>query len=506
VSDPVANSVENPPIEKRSFLSMLGQHPKGFWFIFWGEFAERCSYYGMRAILATYLADKIGLSPDQSSQWMALFMAACYILPMFGGYLADNVLGRYWSIVGFSIPYIAGHFILGYEDKTFVIFALCLLAMGTGVTKPNISSLMGMTYDQKRPNDELLRSSGFAMFYMAINIGAFISQFSMPIIKRNYSYQAAFAFPTILMAIALFFFAIGKKHYAVEKIERRKLTKEDWIERWRVVKLVGGMFLLCSCFWAIFDQSASTWIFFGRDYMTNVNVFGLDVDAEQMQSLNSLLIVIFLPLVTMIWIALANRGIKVRPTDKMMLGFFLTAASMAVMGFAATLAAPGKPVLAKRVEVEKVNESTGKVVKKTVYEVVVELPEDGKLTPELEKKKSDEKLTKLQFLKEEEKVSLTWQALAYFFVTLAEILISVTGLELAFVAAPQSMKSFISAIWLLSVGIGNLAINAPVTSLYSDMSPVTYFFALSGMMVVVMFIFFFNARWFNRVSKTVSAS
>src|ERR1043166_9067700 len=119
-------------------------HPRGFWFFFWGEFAERCSYYGMRAILAKYMADQLGLGQDNAGTYMSFFIAACYFLPLAGGYVADRFFGKYWTIVGFSIPYILGHVILGVESFPFLIAALCLLAMGSGVIKPNISTLMGM--------------------------------------------------------------------------------------------------------------------------------------------------------------------------------------------------------------------------------------------------------------------------------------------------------------------------------------------------------------------------
>src|SRR5207237_1195502 len=128
--------------------------PLGFWFFFWGEFAERCSYYGMRAILALYMIDKLGLSEANASTYNSFFIAATYFLPLLGGWVADRFFGKYWTIVGFSLPYILGHVILGVQDFWFMCFALLLLAMGSGVIKPNISTLMGLTYDQQRPGQD----------------------------------------------------------------------------------------------------------------------------------------------------------------------------------------------------------------------------------------------------------------------------------------------------------------------------------------------------------------
>src|SRR5437762_9719125 len=83
-------------------------HPIGFWFFFWGELAERCSYYGMRAILLFYMIDRLQFTKENSSAIMSYFIAASYFMPLAGGWIADNYLGKYWTIVGFSIPYIFG--------------------------------------------------------------------------------------------------------------------------------------------------------------------------------------------------------------------------------------------------------------------------------------------------------------------------------------------------------------------------------------------------------------
>lgn len=432
-------------------------HPIGFWFIFWGEFAERCSYYGMRAILGMYMNVALGLGEAKATAYMSLFIAGCYFFPLFGGFIADKYLGKFWTIVGFSIPYILGHVILGIEAMWALVFALFLLALGSGMTKPNISTLMGMTYDQQRPGQDRLRSNAFAIFYMSINIGAAISSFAMPEIRDQHGYAIAFAFPAVLMAIAFVVFAAGKKHYAVEVINRTPKTPEQRKMEWTVLKRLLGLFLLVACFWAIFDQSASTWIFFGNIYMDQ-DVFGISINAEQMQTWNPVFIIILLPIVTWIWNILAKKGINIRATDKMVVGFLLTAATMGVMAYAGHLAGPAE---------------TREVVKdgETVKERIA-LPEDRK-------------------------VSLEWQAVAYIVLTIAEILISVTGLELAFASAPQSMKSFITAIWLLTVFVANFAINTPISLLYVRMEPNQYFGMLAIAMLVVTAAFVMVAKRFN---------
>jgi dipeptide/tripeptide permease len=448
-------------------------HPVGFWFIFWGEFAERCSYYGMRAILARYMAEQLNLGEANATTYSSFFVAACYFLPMLGGYLADNFFGKYRIIVWFSIPYILGHVILSIEDPWFMAVALVLLAMGSGVIKPNISTLMGMTYDQQRPGQEQLLSNAFAIFYMAINIGAAVSIFTMPMIRTNFSYSVAFLFPAVLMVMAFLLFAAGKRFYATEVIVRKAKTPEERERQWQVVGRIAGLFLLVSFFWAIFDQSSTTWIFFANTYMDRT-FFGHEFDPEQFGTLNPLLIIVLVPVVTLIFNFLANRGIRVRPTDKMVVGFLLTALCMGVMGWAGSRAGS--------IEGERPVMKDGKVVM-----------EDGK--PQME-----------AYVSPEKKVTIWWQVLAFFLITVAEILISVTGLELAFIAAPRTMKSFVTGLWLASVGLGNLFFNAPVGRLYPTMGPGTYFALLSGMMLVVTVAFVFVARRFNRLNAAAVAT
>ena len=424
----------------------FASHPIGFWFIFWGEFAERASYYGMRGILSIYMADQLGFGERSASFYMHVFIFGCYVLPLLGGYLADNFFGKYNIIVGFSIPYILGHVILGIESPLYLTIALILLAMGSGVIKPNISTLMGLTYDQYRPGQEQLRSTAFSMFYISINIGAFLSQIAIPWIRTNYGYQIAFLFPAMLMVFAFVFFASGKKFYAREVIVRTQKTPEERALQWQVLGRIGGLFLLVMFFWAIFDQSTTTWLFFARTYM-NLEMFGYRIDPEQVQALNPILIVALTPGIAYLWTVLDRRGIKVRATDKMVVGFLLTAVCMAVMAYAGFRAGPG----------------------------------------------------------EGEKVTVAWQMLAYLALTVAEILISVTGLELAFVAAPKNMKSFVTGMWLASVGLANLFLNVPVTQLYSIMNPGIYFAMLAAALVAVALAFIFVAKRFNRLVEMEKA-
>ena len=445
-------------------------HPIGFWFFFWGEFAERCSYYGMRAILALYMIDKLGLTEANASTYNSIFIAACYFLPLAGGYVADRWFGKYWTIVGFSIPYILGHVILGVENFWFMVAALSLLAMGSGVIKPNISTLMGLTYDQQRPGLDKLRSDGFAMFYFSINVGAALSQLAMPKLRDWFDYRIAFLFPAALMVLSFAIFAAGKRFYATETVGYKSKTPAERIAQWAVLKRIFGLFVLVMFFWAIFDQASSTWILFGNLYM-DCRLFGYKVDPDAIQAANPIFIIVFLPLMQVLWRVLDRNGVKVRPTDKMIAGFVLTAVTLGIMAGAAAASGPVEPD--KR---PKINDATGQVEMK-----------DGQ--PVME-----------EWVKDEHKVTVWWEVLAFLVITISEILISVTGLELAYAAAPKSMTGFVTACWLATVGAANFLINTWSGFLYEKFTPTQYFSGLATTLLIVAGGFFFVARQFNRAN------
>lgn len=565
-------------------------HPTGFWFFFWGEFAERCSYYGMRAILAKYMIEKLGVAEGDAGTFMSLFIAACYFFPLIGGYIADNFLGKYWTIVLFSVPYVIAQFVVGTEDRYVVFGSLVLLAMGSGVIKPNISTLMGLTYDQQRPGLDQLRTSAFSWFYMSINIGAALSQFAMPWLRNKYGYQTAFLFPAGLMALALVIFALGKKFYAQETIVKKVVgdpnappaagktvtgipiiyqvvtpaeKAADRALKLETLGRIGLLFLTVMFFWAIFDQSASTWIFFADTYM-ECTLFGVPASADAIQGFNPIFIVLLVPVSVWLFKTLEQKGMGIKATQKMALGFVLTGLSMVIMSLAGFLAGAKQdmlklttpegvlvlpawkdgdftkvkgeatvgtdvPVTATDFEFDdkkkKLNFANGTV--KLTNGTVLTVKNGHLVTTSSDDKagltaggvaevllKSKEDITALKpdpkdratveligWVKPNERVTVWWQVLAFLIITVAEILISVTGLELAFVAAPKTMKSFVTACWLAVVFLANLLINAPITQLYQHMKPGVYFAMLAVAMAAVVLVFIPVAGQFNRAMK-----
>jgi POT family proton-dependent oligopeptide transporter len=440
-------------------------HPAGFYFIFFGEMAERFSYYGMRAILPLYLTTVLAFPDDRASAIYSLFKGACYLLPLLGGFLADRYFGKYWTIVGFSVPYVLGQFLVGIDSRVTLILALCLLAMGSGVIKPNISTLMGLTYDQKRPGQEALRSSAFLWFYFSINIGATISLFSLPEIRDRMiresgdlplAYRVAFQFPAWLMVVALAVFALGKRQYAVEVIDRsQRLSPEARRQRWATLTTLFGIFALMVFFWVAYEQNDNLWTFFARDHVNRVLNLGFttkEFAPDQFQFINGVLVLVFAPFFGWFFRAVDPHARVFKATTKILIGFLVTAAASGVMSLAAARAADGTMV------------------------------------------------------------SAWWMVAAYFVLTVGEVLLYGTGLELAFTAAPANMKGFITACFLVTNFLGNL-INTQLSPFYQSarsssdtfhIAPASFFAMTAGIVLAAAVAFVFVGRRFNRAGGAVT--
>jgi proton-dependent oligopeptide transporter, POT family len=425
-------------------------HPRGFWFIFWGELAERASFYGMKTILLLYMIQKLGYTDANSATVVSLFTATCYILPIIGGYIADHYLGKFKTIIYFAIPYVAGQIIIGsFTTEIGLYVALLLLAGGSGTIKPNISTLMGLMY-QKEGKSHLL-TQAFSWFYMAINIGASITTFSLPYIRDHYGYRVAFMAPAALMIVALGVFFFGKKYYPKEEIKKgprpTKTPEQKHEERTTLVRL-SGLFLMIVFFWSVFDQSYSSWTLFARDYM-NLDITILQwswhIPPDAIQSINPILIVAMTPLFAWIWARTdRSKALRLSSPKKMLLGFFLVMLCMGTMTVAG-------------------------------------------------------------FLGVSSKISILWEIGAYVLMTMAELCISVVGLQLAFEEAPDHMKSMITGIWLFTVFLGD-TLAALFARLYTSTTPANFFGALTILMTLVAFIFFLIGRRFDQSKAAKNAA
>lgn len=193
-----------------------GKHPKGLWFLFGTEMWERFGYYLMLGIFSLYMVDGwnnggMGFDPQKKSDIYGTYLGLVYLTPFIGGLLADRVLGYRRSIVIGGLMMAAGYFMLSLHSVPSFYLALFLIILGNGFFKPNISTLVGNLYS----NDELKdkKDAGYNIFYMGINIGAFICNFVAAYMRINYGWGHAFAAAGVGMLVGVGIFLIGTKHY-----------------------------------------------------------------------------------------------------------------------------------------------------------------------------------------------------------------------------------------------------------------------------------------------------
>jgi POT family proton-dependent oligopeptide transporter len=404
------------------------RHPAAFVFVFWGELAERASFYGMRTLLAFYLVDTMRYGPGSASMAMQLFLAACYVTPLLGGWVADRWLGKYRTIAGFALPYITGQLVLAWvPSRAGLLVALGLLALGSGAIKPNTSTLLGEAYEAAGRSHLLQRA--FSYFYAAINLGSALASLALPVVRNHYGYRAAFTIPAGLMGLAFVLFVAGRRHYPrTDQLARVRTARagegrtDEARAGGRPLRDLLGIFGLVAVFWFVYDQTASTWIFFARDHLDLELVFGIHITADQVQAVNPSAILVLTPVFNALW-----ARVRIADTTKMLVGFGITGAAMTMMACAGYAAGAGR-------------------------------------------------------------ASGWWAIGATFVITLAELCINVVGLELAYREAGPRAKSAVTAAFLLTVFVGDL-VGSVVDPLYDRVAAGPYFL-LQALVVAVAAVAF----------------
>ena len=387
----------------------IDRMPSGIPFIVGNEAAERFSFYGMKAILAVfmtkYLVDRFGepagMSENEARAAIAYFVAAVYITPFFGAVIADWLLGKYRTIVSLSLVYCAGHAILALldtplsravEPRDILFWGLATISLGSGGIKPCVSAHVG---DQFGRRNQHLLEKVFSWFYFSINFGAFFSTIATPWLLHHYGASAAFGVPGILMALATLVFWMGRNHFVHIPPGGSRFFRETFSREGLLAMLnLLPLFLFIAMFWCLFDQTASTWVL-QADKMDR-HVFGVELLTSQIQAANPLLILILIPIFSYVVYPLWTKFCAPTPLRKVGVGLFVTVLAFAISA-----------VIEQRIQAG-------------------------------------------------EQPHIVWQFVAYVVMTSAEVMVSITGLEFAYTQAPKAMKSFIMALFLSSVTLGNL--------------------------------------------------
>jgi POT family proton-dependent oligopeptide transporter len=327
-------------------------HPVGLYVLFFTEMWERFSYYGMRAILVLYLVAQtqsensgLGWTNGEALSLYGWYTMLVYVASIPGGWIADKFLGQKKSVLYGGILLVAGHSILAIEEMWAFYSGLGLIIAGVGLLKPNISTMVGGLYKQ----GDIRRDKGFTIFYIGINVGAFLSSLIVGTVGEVYGWHYGFGLAGIGMAAGLIQYLFGQKYLksvgnflgdSENKTEKEAMNKPlTKIEKDRVVVLLIS-FLLVIIFWGAFEQAGGLMNLYASGKTDRILSFSLplignEVPASWFQSLNAMFIIFLGTTVAGFW---ANRKLKGKISTslfKMILGliimgtgfFFMTAAA-----------------------------------------------------------------------------------------------------------------------------------------------------------------------------------
>ncbi|MGH9408910.1 MAG: peptide MFS transporter [Vicinamibacterales bacterium] len=300
-------------------------HPPGLYVLFFTELWERYSFYSMMAILTLYMDERLHFSTVRIGQIYGGYIGAVYFMPLIGGFLADRVFGFYRAVIIGGVLMALGHLSLAVERPVFFYSALALLACGSGMLKPNVSTIVGNLY-RDRPQ---LRDAGFNLFYMGINIGAFISPLTVSYFRAHYGWSVAFGSAAVAMGLSLVTFIGGHRlirdaarKVPAESEEARTVTPAEARARVSILLII---FAIVVAFWIAFYQNGFTLTFWARDNTIT------SWPPERFQSVEPLGVILFSPALVWIWSLLRRARAEPSTPMKMLIGMLFTAASFGIM-------------------------------------------------------------------------------------------------------------------------------------------------------------------------------
>lgn len=369
----------------------------------------------MRALLVYYMIKHLDFSQPQASQIYGLYTGLVYLTPLFGGMLADRVIGQRRAVILGAVLMAVGHFLMASESLFFA--ALVFLILGNGAFKPNISAQVGSLYAAADPR----RDRAFSIFYVGINVGAVFSPLVCGTLGEVYGWHYGFSAAGVGMLAGLAVYLSGQRWLAPDSMGNHRFQREEvdasltLHERNRVWGLI-AVCLFSVAFWAAYEQQGNTLALWADAY-TDRHFLGREFPASWFQSLNPALIILGTPLVTTLWARQSRRRKEPSTVAKMALGCFLLAAGFLVMIPAAwAQAANGAPV------------------------------------------------------------SVLWLLAFTTLITLGELYLSPIGLSLVTKLSPARMVSMMMGVWFLSSFAGNYA--AGFLGRYWEQMPKDFFFLI----------------------------
>ncbi len=369
MTDPTATTAIAPG----SGAELFG-HPRGLATLFLTEMWERFTYYGMRAILVLFLVGAVeggglGIDDKTGNAIYGLYISGTYLLSLWGGWIADRLIGAQRAVWWGGILIMVGNGLLAVGSTQLFFLGLVFIAFGVGLLKPNISAIVAQIY----PEGGSRRDAGFSIFYMGINVGAFLGSTIVPILAATYGWRAGFGASAVGMALGLAQFAMHSPLPRCCRCSARRVasrrdeqpSRVDWdssFSPWRwwlicgaailgiisidPVELLNGsfwamvafsvgyfayllffaglntaeqkrvlvmiaLFVACAMFWAGFEQTGASLNLFADRY-TDRDVFGWNMPAGVLQNVNPFFIIVFSPLFAALWVWLGQAATWIR--------------------------------------------------------------------------------------------------------------------------------------------------------------------------------------------------
>jgi proton-dependent oligopeptide transporter, POT family len=337
-------------------------HPSGLSTLFFTEMWERFSYYGMRAFLILYMVTPVadgglGFSDPDAASIYGTYTGSVWGAAILGGIVADRFLGQYRSVLIGGIIIALGHFTLAFKALPFFYTGLALIVVGTGLLKPNVSTVVGSLY---APGDTR-RDAGFSIFYMGINLGAFLGPLIAGYLAQRVDWHIGFASAGIGMAFGVTQYILGRKRLqpAVERLasQPRATVAHDTPARpvpesadgllgfstteWKRIGAIVILFVVATLFWGAYEQAGSTLTLFADRY-TRLEVLGFSFPSSWFQTVQPICVILLAPVFAWLWIRLGTREPSV--PAKFTLALLFMAASFAVLMPAGAMAQAGTGV------------------------------------------------------------------------------------------------------------------------------------------------------------------
>lgn len=471
-------------------------HPRGLSTLFFTEFWERWGYYGMRSLLILFMlapvsSGGLGFEQAKAAAIYGLFTAMAYMVSLPGGWIADRILGQRRAVMYGGIVIAAGYLLLAVPSMAAFYGGLLIVIVGTGLLKPNISTIVGQLYRQ----GDARRDAGFSIFYMGINMGAFFAPLACGVVARDYGWRAGLALAGVGMVLGVGQYVYGWRYLgsaglepvcgteeedreqrrrmwlalgvtalvlggivAVSQLGLAEITAQglntaagtallvmtggffawlflaaEWTaeERKRIV-VIGVLFAASCLFWSVFEQAGSTLNIFAAERTDN-RIFGWEYPPSWLQALNGLFIWTMAPLFAWFWLKLGSR----EPSSPMKFSWGLI---LVGLGFAVLVPAAGVAA----------------------------------------------------------KVSPLWLTTTYLLHTFGELCLSPVGLSAITKLAPARVAGLMMGVWFLSISIGNY-MGARIAGVYASLPLAALFGVVGGLAVVAGVILALASRPITRL-------